>query len=124
MPTLLPVVTMIALAGFACAAQAQCPELARLRDEARLRSEAVAVIRPLNRSLKPLVPDDRCDAYIRTSLAWSALRDYAHDHQEACDVSGRSLDEIDRSHHDAMTARNNVCAGRPVRAFPADIILR
>jgi len=114
MRTLLPAVAMIALAGFGGAAQAQCPELIRLR------SEAVEATKPMNRGLMP----DRCDAYIRASLAWSTLRAYAQDHQEMCEISSRSLSEIDKLHHDAMVARSNVCAGRPVRAFPADIILR
>lgn len=104
---------MIALAGFGGAAQALCPELTRLR------SEAVEATKPMNRGLMP----DRCDAYIRASLAWSTLRAYAQD-EEMCNISGRSLSEIDKLHHDAMVARNNVCAGRPARAFPADIILR
>ncbi|MGL3109753.1 hypothetical protein [Bradyrhizobium sp. BR 1432] len=108
--------TMILLAGSggAANAQAQCPELTRLR------GEAIEATKPMNRGLMP----GRCDAYIRASLAWSSLRAYARDHQEACDISSRSLGDIEKSHHDAVVARDNVCAGRPVRPFPADVILR
>ncbi|RZN08226.1 hypothetical protein CWO91_23590 [Bradyrhizobium genosp. SA-3] len=86
----------------------------------RLRGEAVDATKPMNRGLMP----GRCDAYIRASLAWSSLRAYAQDHKEACDISSRSLGDIEKSHHDAVVARDNVCAGRPVRPFPADVILR
>lgn len=86
MRTLLPAVAMIALAGLGGAAQAQCPELTRLR------SEAVEATKPMNRGLMP----DRCDAYIPASLAWSTLSAYAQDHQEKCDISSRSLSEIDK----------------------------
>ncbi|MBR0715485.1 hypothetical protein [Bradyrhizobium liaoningense] len=105
---------MIALAGFGGAAHAECLELTRLR------SEAVEVSKPMNGGFVP----GRCDAYIRASLAWSAVRAYAYDHQETCEISSRSLGEIEKLHRDSVAARNNVCAGRPVRAFPADIILR
>lgn len=114
MRTFLSAVAMIALAGFGGEARAQCPELTRLR------SEAVEATKPMNRGLMP----GRCDAYIRASLAWGSLRDYAHDHQEMCEISSRSLGDIEKSHRDAVAARDNVCAGRPVRPFPADVILR
>ncbi|MBP1093042.1 hypothetical protein ABIE85_001806 [Bradyrhizobium diazoefficiens] len=114
MRTLLSAIAMSALAGFGGEVQAQCSELMRLR------SEAIEATKPMNRGLMP----DRCNAYIRASLAWSSLHAYAQDHQEACDISSRSLGEIEKSHHDAVVARDNVCAGRPVRPFPADVILR
>ena len=114
MRTLLQAVAMIALAGFAGEAQAQCPELTRLR------SEAVEATRPMNRGLMP----GRCDVYIRASLAWKAVVDYASDHQDVCDISDGSLATLERYRREAVMARNNVCAGRPVMPFPADIISR
>lgn len=114
MRTFLSAVVLIALAASGGAAKAQCPEFIRLR------SEAVEVTKPMNRGLMP----GRCDAYVRASLAWSSLRSYAQEHQEACEISSRSLGDIEKSHHDAVVARDNVCAGRPVRPFPADVILR
>jgi hypothetical protein len=114
MRTLLPVVAMIVLAGFGgeARAQTQCPELTRLR------SEAVDASKPMTRALV----SGRCNAYIRASLAWSDLIAYASDHQEVCDISGPALNAWERSRRDAMVARDNVCAGRPVRPFPADVI--
>ena len=114
MRTLLPAVAMIALAGFGgeARAQAQCPELTRLR------SEAVDASKPMTRALV----SGRCNAYIRASLAWSDLIAYASDHQEVCDISAPALNAWERSRRDAMVARDNVCAGRPVRPFPADVI--
>lgn len=114
MRTFLSAVAMIALAGFGGEARAQCPELTRLR------GEAVEATKPMNRGLMP----NRCDAYIRASLAWSSLRSYAQDHQDTCGISSRSLGDIEKSQRDAVMARNNVCAGRPVRPFPADIVLQ
>ena len=114
MRTLLPAVAMIALAGFGgeARAQAQCPELTRLR------SEAVDASKPMTRALV----SGRCNAYIRASLAWSDLIAYASDHQEVCDISGPALSAWEKSQREAVVARANVCAGRPVRPFAPDVI--
>jgi hypothetical protein len=116
MRTLLPALAMIALGGFSnqANAQAQCPELTRLR------SEAVAAQKPMRRG----VVDSYCDAYIRTSMAWRAVLQYAEDHREMCDISIRSLSDFEKYYSEAVSARDNVCAGRPVRPFPAEIIQR
>jgi hypothetical protein len=114
MRILLPVVAIIALAGLCreAGAEAQCPELTRLR------SEAVQASKPMTRSLM----SSRCDAYVRASRAWSAVVDYANDHQDVCDISDRQLGDLETWRREAVTARNNICAGRPVRPFPADIV--
>jgi len=116
MRILLPVVAMMMLAGSCCEAseQAQCPELTRLR------SAAVQASKPMTRSLM----SGRCDAYVQASRAWSAVVDYANDHQDVCDISDRLLGDLETRRREAVTARNNVCAGRPVRPFPADIVLQ
>lgn len=116
MRILLPVVAMIALAGLCreAGAQPQCSELTRLR------SEAVQASKPATRGLM----SGRCDRYIQASHAWSAVVDYAHDHQDVCDISDRLLGDLESYRREAVTARNNVCAGRPVRPFPADIVLQ
>ena len=116
MRTLVPALAMVALAGFCCHAnaQAQCPELTRLR------SEATEAIKPIPRTLIP----NRCEAYIRSSMAWGTIVRYANDHREACGISSQSLSEFERSHREAINARDNVCAGRPVRPFPPEIIRR
>jgi hypothetical protein len=117
MRTLIAVVAMTALAGFCshARAQAQCPELTRLR------SEAVEASKPAERGL---MITSRCEAYIRSSMAWAELAQYANDHRESCDISIRSLSEFEKYRSEAVIARNNVCAGRPARPFPPEIIRR
>ncbi|MBR0687250.1 hypothetical protein JQ612_00235 [Bradyrhizobium manausense] len=115
MRMLLPVVAMISFAGLChgAVAQAQCPELTRLRNE------AVEAAKPRARSLMP-----GCDGYIRASRAWSAVVDYASEHQDVCGISDRLLGDFATYRREAVTARNNVCSGRPARPFPADIVLQ
>jgi hypothetical protein len=116
MRTHMSALAMIALVGLysQTSAQAQCPELTRLRGEA---AEALKRTRGVPTS-------ERCEAFNRFSLAWAAIAQYANDNREACDISTLSLDDFEKYHRDAVTARDNVCAGRPVRPFPADIIRR
>ena len=118
MRTLMPTLAMIALAGFCSQAnaQAQCPELSQLR------SEAVEASRIMGRA-RPLISDN-CEAYIRSSMAWGEMVQYANDHRESCDISIQSLSEFKKYHREAVSARTNACAGRPVRPFPAEIIQR
>jgi hypothetical protein len=115
MRTPMPVLAMIALVGFCgqASAQARCPELTRLR------SEAAGALKQ-TRGLVPTL--DRCEAYNRFSTAWGAIVQYANDNREACDISTLSLDDFEKYHREAVQARDNVCAGRPVRPFPPDII--
>ena len=116
MRTLVPAIGTIALVGFCsqASAQSQCPELTRLR------SEAAQATRPMGRSLI----SGRCEAYIRSSMAWGAIVQYANDHRESCDISVGALTEFEKYHREAVSARDNVCAGRPVRPFPPKIIQR
>ena len=116
MPTRMPALTIIALLGFCIQANAQapCPELTRLRSEAQ---EA------LKQSMT--VPaSERCYMYIRLSVAWGAVAQYANDNRESCDISVLSLNDFEKFHSEAVKARDNVCAGRPARPFPPDIIQR
>jgi len=106
---------MMALVGFCSQAnaQARCPELTRLR------GEAVKASTP-RRGLVPT--SDLCQAYIRLSMAWGAVAQYANDHRELCDISIVSLSDFDKYHREAVSMRDNACTGRPVRPFPPDII--
>jgi len=116
MPTPMPSLTIIALVGFCIQAHAQdrCPELTRLRGEA-----AEALKQTMN------VPASaRCDSYNRLSKVRSAMAQYASDHRESCDISTSALSELVKSDSDAEKARDNVCAGRPARPYPPDIIQR
>jgi hypothetical protein len=105
--------SMVALVGLADA-QTPCPELARLRSEAAEASKQ-ATRAPAS---------ERCGSYIRFSLAAKAMVEYANNHRESCDISVQSLNQMEGSHRDALKARDNVCTGRPLRAYPADIIQR
>jgi hypothetical protein len=116
MRALVPALSMMALAGFCsqASAQAQCPELTRLR------SEVAAVSKSVTRGLISY----GCESYTRSSMAWGEMVRYANDHRESCDISIESLNRFERYYREAVTARDNVCAGRPVRSFPAEIIRR
>ena len=116
MRALLPALAILALGGFCgqASAQAQCPELTRLR------SKAAQAQNPLRRN--PLMGD--CELYIRSSTAWRAVFDYADENREMCDISMDSLADFEKYYREALSARNNVCAGRPARAYPAEIIRR
>lgn len=108
-----PTLAMMALVGFCgpANAQARCPELMRLRSEA-----AAAVDRT-----RGAPTSDRCAAYVRFSMAWGAIARYANDHRELCDISIPLLSDFEKRYREAVSARENVCAGRPIRPFPPDI---
>jgi len=116
MRTSIPALAMIALVGFCSQTRAQgrCPELIRLRSEA---ADALKKTRGVPTS-------DRCAAYIRYSVAWGTIVQYANDHRELCDISVASLSDFDKYRREAVTARDNVCAGRPAHPYPPDIIQR
>src|SRR5262249_17815670 len=72
-------------------AQAPCPELTRLRSEAQ---EA------LKQSMT--VPaSERCYMYVRLSVAWGAVAQYANDNRESCHISIPSLNEFEQYHREA-----------------------
>jgi hypothetical protein len=116
MRTHLPALGMMALVGFCGQANAQnrCPELTRLRGEAAQAAE----------QLRGVPTSDRCAAYIRFSMAWGAIAQYANDHRELCDISILSLGDLEKRNREAVKARENVCAGRAARPFPPEVILR
>ena len=112
----LTILMVMALAGYGSQVNAQerCPELIRLR------SEAAQVIKPVT----SIAPADRCGVYVRFAMAWGAVARYANDHRESCDISPFALAEVGQRQREAEKARDNVCAGRPLRPYPADIIER
>jgi hypothetical protein len=116
MRTYAAILVVIASVGIGgqVSAQAQCEELTRLRSRAAEASKRTVGVPTLA----------RCESYTQLSMAWDAVTQYANDHRESCDVSATSLDWFDKNHRDAVTARDNVCAGRPARPYPADIIQR
>jgi hypothetical protein len=110
----IPISAALALLGFCIHANAQtpCPELVRLRNEAQeaLKQSMIASAA------------ERCYRYNRLSEAWSAVAQYANDNRNSCPVSIASLSEYERYHDRAIKDRDNVCAGRPLRPYGADII--
>jgi hypothetical protein len=112
----LPSLATVALVGAfsQASAQASCPELTALRHEA---TEA-------SRQIVGVPASERCLAYNRSSAAWGEVAKYASDHREQCEISAVSLSEFEKRHREAQKARDNVCAGRPARPFPPDIIQR
>jgi hypothetical protein len=112
----MPVLTILALLFFCIPANTQelCPELTRLRREAQ---EA------LKRS-RTVPAWERCYMYHRLSVAWSAVAQYANENRESCQISIPSLNELERYRDEAVSGRDNVCAGRPLRPYPPDIIQR
>ena len=112
---LLPALTAIAVGAFCghanAQAQAQCPELVRLRNAAQ---DAQKPFRGLYQG--------SCVAYIRLADAWSAVVEYAGENREMCSVSEDWLRAYEVYRREAARVRDNICAGRPARAFPAEII--
>jgi hypothetical protein len=111
-----PVLTMIAIVGLGVQAEAQtpCPEYLRLRSAA---TEAW-------KQAMRVPPSERCAALYHASLAAEATLKYANDNRESCDISVPLLNQVEGYRREAVQARDNACAGRPVRPYPADIIQR
>ena len=111
-----PALTMIALVWLGVQAEAQtpCPELVRLRNS------ATAAWKAAMRVPSP----ERCGALYQASLAAAATLNYANDNRNSCAISVSSLNQVEGYHREAVQARDNVCAGRPLRPYPADIIQR
>jgi hypothetical protein len=110
------ILTLIAVVGLEVPARAQapCSEVIRLRNEASA-SWKLAMGAP---------PSERCEELYRASLAAEATLSYANSNRESCRISDRLQNELKGYHRQAVQARNNACAGRPLRPFPPDIIQR
>ena len=115
-PIGVPAFTMIAIVWLGVQAEAQtpCPELVRLRNAA---TEAW-------KQAMRVPPSERCGALYHASLAAEATLKYANNNRESCDISVPILNQVEGYHRQAVQARDNVCAGRPLRPYPADIIQR
>jgi hypothetical protein len=104
----------VAWLGAQAEAQTPCPELVRLRSAAtEAWKEAMRI-----------APSGRCGALSHASLAAEATLKYANNNRESCDISVPILNQVEGYHRQAVQARDNVCAGRPLRPYPADIIQR
>jgi hypothetical protein len=114
-PAFTMVAIVIAIVGLTAQVKATpCPEVVRLRNAA---TEAWKQAMRASQS-------DRCRALYQAASAAEATRKYADDNRESCNVSVSLLNQVERSHREAVQARDNVCAGRPLRPYPPDIIRR
>jgi hypothetical protein len=111
-----PAFTVIAIVGLGVQVEAQmpCQELVRLRNAA---TEAW-------RQAMRAPPSARCEAVHHAALATGATVNYADSNRESCNISGPLLSQVEGYRRDAVQARDNACAGRPLRPYPADIIQR
>ena len=109
-----PAFTLITIVGLGVQVEAQtpCPEYLRLRNAAK---EAWKQAMRAPRS-------ERCGALYHASLAAEATLKYADNNGESCNISVQLLNQVEGYHREAVQARDNACAGRPLRPYGADII--
>jgi hypothetical protein len=108
--TVIPIVSF----GVQVAARAPCQEYLQLRNAA---TEAWKQAMRAQQS-------ERCEALNYASLAADATLKYSSNNRESCDISVRLLDQVEGYRRETVRARDNVCAGRPLRPYSADIIQR
>jgi hypothetical protein len=112
-----PALTMIAMVSLGVQqseARAPCQEYLRLRNVA---TEAL-------KDAMRAPSSERCGALYQASLAADATLQHANNNREACDISRPLLNQVEGYRREAVQARDNVCAGRPLRPYPADILQR
>ncbi len=105
------VMAIVAL-GVQAKAQAPCPELVKFRNAAS-KAWKQAMGAPAS---------ERCGALHSASRATAATLKYASNNHETCGISVTLLNQVEGYHRQAVQARDNVCSGRPLQPFPADII--
>jgi hypothetical protein len=108
--------TMFALVGLTVQAEAQTP----CQDYLQLRNATSEAWKQAMRAPRM----DRCEALSRASLAAEATLTYADANRESCAISGELLDQVEGYRREAILARDNACAERPLRPYPADILHR
>ena len=112
----LPAFARTAIIGLGVQVEARTP----CQEYLRLRSAATEAWKEAMR----VSPSERCGALYHASLAAEATLKYANNNRESCDVSVPLLNQVEGYHREAVQARENACAGRPLRPYPADIIRR
>jgi hypothetical protein len=111
-----PVFATLAIVGLGVQVEAQTP----CSEYLRLRNTATEAWKQAMR----VPPSERCGALYRASLAAETTFKYADSNRESCDISVRLLNQVEGYHREVIQARDNACAGRPLRPFPPDIIQR
>jgi hypothetical protein len=107
---------MIAMVEFGAPAEAQTP----CQEYLHLRNAATAAWKQAMRKS----PSERCGALNHASVAAEATLKYADNNRESCDISAQLLNQVEDYRRQATQARDNACAGRPLRPYPADIVPR
>lgn len=112
----MPAFALIAMIGLGVRAEARAP----CQEYLRLRNAATETWKQAVRA----PPSERCGALYHASVAAEATLTYADNNRELCDISVQLLNQVEGYHREAVQARDNACAGRPLRPYPADIIPR
>jgi hypothetical protein len=112
----MPACTMMALVALAVQAEARtpCPEYLRLRNAAA-QAWGQAMRAPTW---------ERCGAFHRAASAAEVTLKFADNNRESCDISVPVANQVEAFHRQTVQARDNACAGRPLRPYPPDIIQR
>ena len=105
---------MIAIIGFGVQGEARTPCQGYLR----LRNAATEAWKQAMRA----PPSERCGALDQASSAAEATLAYADNNRGACNISVPLLNQVEGYRREALQARDSVCAGRPLRPYPPDII--
>jgi hypothetical protein len=99
----------------------------RARGSGRSASAVPGTGANAQRGLRRLEAGDESTAIgtlYQASLAAEATLNYANSNHESCHISDRLMNQLEGYHREAVQARENACAGRPLRPFPPDIIQR
>jgi hypothetical protein len=111
-----PVFTLIATVWLGVQAEAQTP----CQEYLRLRNTATEAWKEAMRAPRA----ERCGAFDHASSAAEATLNYASNNRESCNISVSLLNWVEDNHRETVQVRDNACAGRPLRAYRADIIQR
>ena len=112
----MPAFAMITIIGLGVQVEARTP----CQEYLLLRNAATGAWKQAMRA----PPSERCGALYHASLAAEATLKYADNNRESCDISVQLLNQVERYDREAVQVRDNACAGRPLRPYPADIVPR
>jgi hypothetical protein len=112
----IPALAMMVVIGLGAQVEARTP----CQEYLRLRNAAAEAWRQAMKAPQ----SERCGALYQASLATEETLKFAENNRETCRVSASLLSQVEGYHREAIQARDNVCAGRPLRPYPADIVPR
>jgi hypothetical protein len=105
---------MITVTGLGGRAEAQPP----CQEYLRLRNAATEAWKEAMRAPQA----ERCGALDRASSAAEATLNYVNSNRESCGISVHLLNQVEENHRKVAQAGDDVCAGRLMRPYPAEII--